>query len=234
MRFAGIEAGEAVIVEWGRRRAIGIVLGDVPPPDGVAAKPLAARVRADGPLLPPLSLALAGWIAAHYLAPPALAIRAMLPPGLLERLDLVATASDGTTGEDDRETAALLDALAMGPRPVRALPAVESRPAVLRRLRVLERAGRVHLEWTIGAAGALPRYERRVAATAAGRAVAAGSRPVDGRPVGPRQRALLAELVARGDERRARAPARRAPRCDEPGRARPPRPRRDRDARAAP
>ena len=197
--LAGIGAGEAVIVEWGRRRAIGIVLGDAPPPDGAAAKPLAARVRADGPLLPPLSLALAGWIAAHYLAPPALTIRAMLPPGLLERLDLVATASEGTTGEDDRETAALLDALATGPRPVRALPALESRPAVLRRLRALERAGRVHLEWTIGTAGALPRYERRVAVSAAGRAVAAGSRPVDGRSVGPRQRALLAELVTQGD-----------------------------------
>jgi primosomal protein N' (replication factor Y) (superfamily II helicase) len=198
--FAGIEPGEAVIVEWGRRRAIGILLGDAPPPDGVAAKPLAARVRADGPLLPPLSLALAGWIAEHYLVPPALAIRAMLPPGLLERLDLVATASGGRTADDDRATAALLDALATGPRPVRALPAVESRPAVLRRLRALEGAGRVHLEWTIGAAGALPRYERRVSATAAGRAVAAGSRPADARPLGPRQRALLAELAAQDED----------------------------------
>ena len=193
--FADIEPGEAVIVEWGRRRAIGIVLGDAPPPDRVTAKPLAARVRADGPLLPPLSLALAGWIAAHYVAPPALAIRAMLPPGLLERLDMVATAVDTSRADDDRATIALLDALATGPRPVRSLPAVESRPALLRRLRVLETAGRVHLEWTLGAAGALPRYERRVVATAAGRAVASGSRPVDGRSIGPRQRALLAELA---------------------------------------
>ena len=30
------------------------------------------------------------WIADHYLAPPALVVRAMLPPGLLERLELVA------------------------------------------------------------------------------------------------------------------------------------------------
>ena len=203
--FVGIEPGEAVIVEWGRRQAIGIVLGDAPPPEGVAAKPLAARVRADGPLLPALSLALAGWIAEHYVAPPALVIRAMLPPGLLERLDLVATASGGSAADDDRATAALLDALATGPRAVRALPAVESRPAVLRRLRVLERAGRVHLEWTIGAAGALPRYERRVSVTAAGRTVAAGSRPADGRPLGPRQRALLAEMAA-GDQGDVAAP----------------------------
>ncbi len=197
--LAGVEPGEAVIVEWGRRRAIGIVLGDASPPDGLAAKPLAARVRADGPLLPPLSLALARWIAEHYLAPLALAIRAMLPPGLLERLDLVATATGGGAPGDDAATAALLDALATGPRPVRALPAGESRPAVLRRLRTLERAGRVHLEWTLGAAGALPRYERRVRATAAGREVATGSRPADGRPLGPRQRALLAELAALDD-----------------------------------
>ena len=197
--LAGVAPGEAVIVEWGRRRAIGIVLGDAPPPDGVAAKPLAALVRADGPLLPPLSLALARWIAEHYLAPPALAIRAMLPPGLLERLDLVATAAGGGAQGDDAATVALLDALATGPRPVRALPAVDSRPAVLRRLRALERAGRVHLEWTLGAAGALPRYERRVRPTPAGRAVAAGTRPEDGRPLGPRQRALLAELAALDD-----------------------------------
>ena len=204
--LAGVEAGEAVIVEWGRRRAIGIVLGDAAPPDGIAAKPIAARVRADGPLLPPLALALARWIAEHYLAPPAMAVRAMLPPGLLERLDLVATVESGGQPGDDAATAALLDALATGPRPVRALPGGESRPAVLRRLRALERAGRVHLEWTLGAAGALPRYERRVRATEAGRAVAAGSRPPDGRPLGPRQRALLEELAAVQDGDRA-APA---------------------------
>ena len=197
--LAGVAPGEAVIVEWGRRRAIGIVLGDAPPPDGVAAKPLAALVRADGPLLPPLSLSLARWIAEHYLAPPAMAIRAMLPPGLLERLDLVATAAGGGVPGDDAATSAILGALATGPRAVRALPAVESRPAVLRRLRTLEQAGRVHLEWTLGAAGALPRYERRVRPTPAGRAVAGGSRPADGRPLGPRQRALLAELARLDD-----------------------------------
>ena len=57
---------------------------------GVEPKPIVDRVRADGPLLPPLTLALARWIADHYLAPPALVIRSMLPPGLLERLELVA------------------------------------------------------------------------------------------------------------------------------------------------
>ena len=85
--------GEAVLVEFGRRQALAIVLGDTSPPDGISLKPIAARVRTDGPLLPPLSLSLARWIADHYLAPPAIVIRAMLPPGLLERLDLVAELS---------------------------------------------------------------------------------------------------------------------------------------------
>jgi primosomal protein N' len=92
--LADVAAGEPVLVEWGRRRAVGIVLGDAPAPEGVTARPIGARVRSDGPLLPPLALALSREITTHYLAPPALAIRAMLPPGLLEKLELVATPLD--------------------------------------------------------------------------------------------------------------------------------------------
>ncbi len=194
-----VAAGEAVLVEWGRRRALGIILGDAEPPEGIARRPLSARVRADGPLLPPLSLALARGIAEHYLAPSALVIRAMLPPGLLERLDLVATALGRPLPDDDGATVALLDALATGPRPLRALPVAESRPAALRRLRSLERAGRVHLEWALGAAGALPRYERWATATPEGVAAAAGTRPRDGRALGPRQQGVLDELVPAGE-----------------------------------
>ena len=73
--LADLEPGEAVLVEFGRRRAIAVVLGDAPPPDGITAKPVEARVRTDGPLLPPLTLRLAGWIADHYLAPPAVVVR---------------------------------------------------------------------------------------------------------------------------------------------------------------
>ena len=87
--LAGLEPGEAVVVEFGRRQALGVVLGPAPEPP-VPAKPLLARVRSDGPLLPPLGLRLAAWLAEHYLAPPAVVLRAMLPPGLLERLTLVA------------------------------------------------------------------------------------------------------------------------------------------------
>jgi len=197
--LADIAAGEAVLVEWGRRRALGIVLGDTVAPEGVTPRPLAARIRADGPLLPPLSLALARSIAEHYLAPVALVIRAMLPPGLLERLDLVATALGGPEAGDDPATVALLEAVATGPRPLRALPVAESRPATLRRLRALERGGRIHLEWTLGAAGAQPRFERWARAAPAGVKVAGGERAPDGRPLGPRQRAALEELAGAGD-----------------------------------
>jgi primosomal protein N' (replication factor Y) len=194
--LADVAPGEAVLVDWGRRQALGIVLGDAPPPAGIAARPLGARVRADGPLLPTLGLELARWIGAHYLAPTALVVRAMLPPGLLERLDLVATARGPAGAGDDGPTRTLLDALATGARPVRSLPVAEGRPAILRRLRALERAGRVHLEWTLGMAGGLPRYERVATVTAAGRRAEAGERPPDGRPLGPRQRELLAELAS--------------------------------------
>lgn len=209
--LADIGAGEAVLVEWGRRRAVGIVLGDVPAPDGVTPRPLGARVRADGPLLPPLALSLAREIAAHYLAPPALAIRAMLPPGLLEKLELVATpldppgptpalASTLPTPGLDPAMADLLSQLSGGSRAVRYLAAPDGRSALLRRLRGLEDAGTVHLEWTLTAAGAGPRHERIARLTDAGREVAAGSRAPDGRPVGPRQRALLLELAGMADD----------------------------------
>ncbi|MBA2314122.1 MAG: hypothetical protein H0V87_01945, partial [Chloroflexi bacterium] len=61
-----VEPGEAVLVPYGRRQALGVVLGGGAPAAGVVARPLADRVRADGPLLPPLALELARWIAGHY------------------------------------------------------------------------------------------------------------------------------------------------------------------------
>ncbi len=199
--LADLAAGEAVLVEFGRRQAVAVVLGDAPPPEGIVAKPIASRVRADGPLLPPLSLRLAEWIADHYLAPPAIVIRAMLPPGLLERLELlaertaVAASADLAAGDRD-----LLDQLARGQRPVRDLVSAEGRAGLIRRLRTLADRDLVTLDWTLLAVGAGPRYERWVRLTPAGVAAAEAAeagRAVDGRPLGPRQLAVLAEL--RGD-----------------------------------
>lgn len=195
--LADLEPGEAVLVEFGRRQALGVVLGDAPPPDGVLAKPIVGRVRADGPLLPPLALALAGWIAAHYLAPPALVLRAMLPPGMLERFELLAERTARPVpvglGPADRD---LLDQLER-PRPIRDLVAADGRAGLVRRLRALADGGLVTLDWTLLAAGAGPRYERWIRLTPDGTAVAvalAGGERPSGRPLGPRQVAAIIEL----------------------------------------
>lgn len=192
-----IAPGEAVLVEFGRRQALGIVLGPGIEVPGVETKPIAGRIRTDGPLLPALGMRLADWISTHYLAPPALTLRAMLPPGLLERLELVAerrpspadpAAETEPIGPED---AVILEALAAGPKPVRSLEAAEGRPALLRRLRALEAGGRIDLDWTLLAAGAGPRWQRFVrAAASAGAGEAAPAR------LGPRQRALLDDLAA--------------------------------------
>ena len=127
-----------------------------------------------------------------------------LPPAVLAAatdrhggaLEVAATALDGlleVAGDRD-----LLEQLDRGPKPVRSLVAPEGRAGLVRRLRALESRGLIALEWTLSAAGAGPRYERRVGLTSEGRdaavALAAGRRP-DGRPLGPRQVAALGELL---------------------------------------
>ena len=200
VRLADLEAGEAVLVEFGRRQALAIVIGDAPPPARLETKEIAERIRADGPLLPPLTLDLARWIASHYLVPPALVLRAMLPPGMLERLELVV---ERTPAEPDPADAAdgvtmdMLEQLAGGPRPARDLAAPDGRAGLLRRLRGLARRGLVALDWTLTAAAAGPRYERWIALTDAGRTAAdrlATGLRTDGRPLGPRQVEAVREL----------------------------------------
>ncbi len=215
--LADLEPGEAVLVEYGRRQALGVILAEAGrPAAGVRIKPILERVRADGPLLPPLSLQLAEWIATHYLAPAAFVLRAMLPPGMLERLELVAELRPGELPSEavgrglplpsgarnlaDAADRDLLDQLRDGPRAARDFAAPEGRAGLLRRLRSLAGRGAIDLDWTLTGAAAGPRYERWARATEAGRAAAAllaRGRRVDGRPLGPRQVALLAEL---GDE----------------------------------
>ena len=202
-RLADLEAGEAVLVEFGRRQALGVVLGPADDVPGIVTKPIVDRIRADGPLLPPLSLALAGRIAATYLAPPAAVIRAMLPPGILERLELVAERRPDRAADE-------VDGAGPGaPRPARRRPAGGPRPGRAGRqgrspAAPARMAGRglIDLDWTLLAATGGPRYERWIAATEAGRAVAAtlrsGGRPA-GRPLGPRQVALLEELDGAAD-----------------------------------
>jgi primosomal protein N' (replication factor Y) len=198
--------GEAVLVGFGRRQALGVILGAAHDRHDMAIKPIVDRVRADGPLLPPTSLAFARWIAAHYLAPPALVVRSMLPPGLLERLELVAERTRVSVGEAARPLEPadvdLLEQLAVGARSVRELAAPDGRAGLLRRLRRLADDGLVALDWTLLGASAGPRFERWIRASDAGReaarSLAAGSRP-SGRPLGPRQVVALEELAAAPD-----------------------------------
>ena len=139
--------------------------GAARPPAG-EPRPLTARVRADGPLLPPLALALARWIAEHYLAPPALVVRAMLPPGLLERLDLVAESTPVGEARHGPTTGLAAVALACSTRSRRA----RARPRPPRRRRPARRpapapgargAGRVRPRRGRSAPPAPgPRYER--------------------------------------------------------------------------
>ncbi|HSL97763.1 MAG TPA: primosomal protein N', partial [Candidatus Deferrimicrobiaceae bacterium] len=185
-----LEPGEAVLVEFGRRQALGIVLGDGHAAPGIETKPITDRIRADGPLLPPLALRLAAWIAEHYLAPSALTLRAMLPPGMLERLELVAELRPSFAAVEDPADAAVVMALEGGPRPVRSLTAPEGRPAVLRRLRGLAARGVLELDWTLTAASAGPRWIRWVRLAPPPIEAAAQRR------LGPRQEALLEELRA--------------------------------------
>jgi primosomal protein N' (replication factor Y) len=215
-QLGDLEAGEAVLVEYGRRQALAVVLGDTAVVPVVPTKPILERVRADGPLLPPLALALARWIASTYLAPPSVVIRAMLPPGMLERLELVAERPpdaavpiDGLAAERPPDAAVPIDGLAAddaallaqlggGAASVRDLSAPEGRAGLLRRLRALAARGLVDLEWTLTSATAGPRYERWLVLTDAGRetaALLAGGGRAPGRPLGPRQVGLLAELI---------------------------------------
>ena len=221
-RLAGLEPGEAVLVEFGRgRQALGIVLGPAPGSgaigSGAAAlsgeiKPIEARVRADGPVLPRLTLDFARWIGEEYLAPPAAVLRSMLPPGMLERLELIAEwlpGPEAALGEggpwegrpadvapDPRE-AALRERLADGPKAVRDLDDGEGRTALLRRLRSMAARGLIRLEWTLTAATAGPRFERWLSLTAEG--AAAGAGVAGGGRLGPRQRELLEELASAGE-----------------------------------
>jgi primosomal protein N' (replication factor Y) len=216
-RLAGLEPGEVVIVEFGRRQALGIVLGPVAASDAPTGevKPIAERVRTEGPLLPPLQLALARVIADHYLAPSAMVIRAALPPGTLERLEYVARstdrAPDGMTPEPD--PAALSGALQRtqpadpelvvrvveaGPNgiPVARLTGARDRAATIRRLRALADAGRIELAWELRPPTVKRRYVRLVRLSDPGRAALVDGRPTVGRRLGPRQLAALSALAA--------------------------------------
>jgi primosomal protein N' (replication factor Y) len=230
--LADVTVGEAVVVEYGRQQTIGVVLAGAagiealgaptslgrPEPASRPTKPLLARIHSDGPLLPALTARLALHIAGHYLAPPGIVVRAMLPPGLLERVELTVRAVERTagpafgapeTGRARRSGGSVADAgrllaaiRAAGDEGV-AISELEafgdSRAPLLRRVRDMEQAGVAQLSWRVRPAGAQPRLERVAWLTEEGRETAdliEADEPLEGRPLGPRQRDLLVELAA--------------------------------------
>ena len=165
--LADIELGEAVMIEFGRRRAVGVLLDDgVEPP--VEAKPLLARVRSEGALLGPLARRLALHVSRHYLAPSGLVVRAMLPPGTLERIALFAVAGS-TAGQVLAPDPLLAAVLSGGEAGVATddLPSSTNRATLLRSLRALEDEGVLRLEWRVVPASVRPKQRRWAAITEA-------------------------------------------------------------------
>ncbi len=207
--LADMRAGELVLVDYGRRHALGVVLGVVEDaPDGVDVRPVRARVRSDGPLLPPLQIELARWVAGHYLAPIATVIRSFLPPGTLERVELMARAPGPAPGSEPAPVPAFdgddgdlfRQVVAAGPDgvAVRSLRFDGSRASLLRRLHAAEKRGPLVLEWALRQQTAGPRLAQMASLTDEGRRaaaqLAAGSTP-GGRSLGPRQQAVLRDLL---------------------------------------
>ncbi|CAN5777196.1 primosomal protein N' [soil metagenome] len=197
-----LQAGEAVLLDYGRRRALGIVVALHDTPPRRETRPLRARVRSDGPLLGPLQLRLAEHISRHYLAPAALVVRQMLPPGFLEHVELVVRVVDRERLAE--EGSGLYDALVGAPEEgisIAELPQTAGRAALLRRLQADAEGGLLELEWRVRPSRETESLERRVSLSAAGRAaaqqLAEGGQPAGPR-LGPRQRDLLAELAGAG------------------------------------
>src|SRR5688500_2336004 len=176
--FATADPGSLVLVPYGRRLALGYLLGGDSEPARTALKSVEAVVSA--PMLTPDLLELAEEISAYYRAPIGTTLAAMLPPGLESRLSrrwVVERPSDlppelAGLADDGRIADAAL--LRRAPR--------RGRNAWLERLR---RTGVLRAEWSLRAADVSAQRVRVV------RAVASDAEPPRRAPV---QRALLEAL----------------------------------------
>lgn len=162
----GVGIGDAVIVPFGGRRAIGIVtssLGEIPPQPGVTLKRVEAKLG-DEPVMGPLGMQFAEAVAARWLAPLALVIRTLLPPGLLDKVEVAIRAV--TTPNVAEERAAITPAWTALDRLIGARGA--GRSDLLTLIRKGEREGRLERIWRLSSVhGRLIEepYVSRIAAT---------------------------------------------------------------------
>jgi primosomal protein N' (replication factor Y) len=142
-----LERGVRVLVPFGSRRMIGVVVGPAAEAEGRTLKEV-ARVLDESPLVEPALLDLATWMADHYLAPPGECYRLVLPPaGVRASRAVVRLVKRGEIADDP-----VLRHLQDGPLRLSALGKRLGRDpqgSVLR----LRRAGVVEVEQAIDAPG---------------------------------------------------------------------------------
>ena len=179
--------GDGVVVPFGGRRAVGVVVGvDGIAPPGVTLKGIEARLG-DTPLLGPLAWQLAIDVASRWAAPIAATIRSLLPPGLLDTVELSVRRIGAAT--------AATDAIGIGDEWVGLdrLPGARGagRAVLLATLRRLERDGSAERRWRL-VAGTSRAVEETHAA-----AIAGADRPTK---LGIRQAEAFAALDAAAAE----------------------------------
>jgi primosomal protein N' (replication factor Y) (superfamily II helicase) len=141
------ERGVRVLVPFGSRRMIGVVVGPGADAGGRALKEI-AQVLDESPLVEPALLDLAAWMADHYLAPPGECYRLVLPPaGVRASRAVVRLAKPGEAADDP-----VLRELQDGPLRVSTLGKRLGRDAQGSVLR-LRKAGLVEVEQEIDAPG---------------------------------------------------------------------------------
>jgi primosomal protein N' (replication factor Y) len=109
---ASAERGARVVVPFGGRRMIGVVVGVADAAAGVPSD-LALKdvlqVLDEVPLVAPPILDLAEWVVGHYLAPPGECFRLVLPPAGVRASHAVVRLSNGQERPDDPVVRALAD-----------------------------------------------------------------------------------------------------------------------------
>ena len=80
------EPGARVLVPFGPRKLVGIVVTGSPPADDLELKEL-ERVLDPAPILSPQLLSLGQWVSRYYFSPLGEVLQSMLPPGLLSKPD---------------------------------------------------------------------------------------------------------------------------------------------------